>query len=255
MNMYEHFTQDEFNVNNKYVCLYAYYEKNDVYKNNLMYFLKNGGILDNVDYYIIINGSSTVEIPKRDNIIVVRRDNIGYDFGAWSHIIENYIKKKYDYYIFINSSVIGPYTPKNRNWLDMFLSLFNKDDVKLVGSSINMYYTHLGLKSHVQSMFFILNNDGYQYLKSINFFNEKKINEIKIIFPDLVYEKEIGMSQHILEKGWNINCILPEYRNLNYRIENININPTGADPLHPNAYFGRTLTPEEVVFYKGYRFS
>ena len=33
------------NTNNKYVCLYAYYEKNDEYKENLIYFLNNG-ILD-----------------------------------------------------------------------------------------------------------------------------------------------------------------------------------------------------------------
>ena len=39
---------------NKYCCFYAYYEKNQLYKNNLKYFLKNG-LLDNgaVEYIFI----------------------------------------------------------------------------------------------------------------------------------------------------------------------------------------------------------
>ena len=45
---------ETFKEKNKICCLYAYYEKNDLYKSNLEYFLKNG-ILENVDYYFIIN--------------------------------------------------------------------------------------------------------------------------------------------------------------------------------------------------------
>ena len=135
------------NTNNKYVCLYAYYEKNDIYKENLIYFLNNG-ILDHVDYYIIINGDSTVDIPIRNNIKIIKRENKGFDFGAWSHCIHNYIKKQYDYYIFINTSVKGPYLTEedkqnNITWLDKFLVLFNNKDIKMVGTSINIFLTQL----------------------------------------------------------------------------------------------------------------
>ena len=134
---------------NKCVCIYAYYEKNEQYKKNLNFFLSNGGILDYVDYYIVINGNYTIEIPKYDNVKVIERENIGYDFGAWGHILNNYINNSYDYYIFINSSVRGPYIPKNsiNNWLDKFMELFNNKDTKMVGSTINILdnniYNHM----------------------------------------------------------------------------------------------------------------
>jgi hypothetical protein len=95
----------------KYICLYAYYEKNDDYKNNLDFFLNNG-ILDYVDYYFIINGNCSINIPEKDNIKIIYKQNTGYDFGAWSHALKK-INDIYDYYIFINTSVIGPYLEKN----------------------------------------------------------------------------------------------------------------------------------------------
>ena len=241
---------------NKYVCIFAYYEKNDMYKTNLIYFLNNG-ILDYVDYYIVVNGDYTVKIP--DNINVIKRDNIGFDFGAWSHVLNKYINNDYDYYIFINGSVRGPYISEYsiNNWLDKFIELFNHPDTKLVGSTINILETnHLMPYTHVQSMFFILNNDGFKYLKSLNFFNEEKINNINNI-DLLIQNYEIEMSQLILKKGWNINCIVPYYRDLDYRLvkHNINIPHHISDVVYDNGFFGRTLLPHDVIFYKVYRFT
>jgi len=191
------------NTEYKYVCLYAYYEKNEKYKNNFKYFINNG-ILDNVLYYIIINGfKCSVVIPKKQNIIVVYKDNVGYDFGAWAYCLEKYVKQKYDYYIFINTSVIGPIINKNMNWLNEFLLLFNSKDVKLVGTSINMldnyplkqyyfnnfYKTENKLLTHVQSMFFILDYEGFKHLQNHNFFNYDKIS--KYSFIDLIFNYEV----------------------------------------------------------------
>ena len=63
---------EKFNITeekNNYVCIFAYYEKNDTYKENLNYFINNG-IYDNIDYFIIINGNCTIDIPKKQNINV-----------------------------------------------------------------------------------------------------------------------------------------------------------------------------------------
>lgn len=249
-------------IKNKYVCLYAYYEKNEQYKNNLIFFLKNGGLLENVDYYFILNGPCTVNFPKDKNIKIIQRKNEGFDFGAWSHVVINYLKKSsYSHYIFINSSVEGPHMLTNENtWLNTFLNLFNNDQVKLVGSTINIFdvnLTHIfnfeGPYSHVQSMFFILKKDAFDYLVSINFFDEKKLNDMKQIW-EVICNCEILMSQLILKKNWNINCVVPHYKNLDYRTLKYNINPSGKDVLYPNAFFGKTLKPTDVIFYKKYRF-
>ena len=89
--------KENFKSKNKYVCLYAYYEKNDDYKKNFKFFLENG-ILEYVDYYFIINGKCSVNIPEKDNIKILNRENIGYDFGAWSFGLTK-LKNIYDYYM------------------------------------------------------------------------------------------------------------------------------------------------------------
>ena len=229
---YKFFYNTEFFTthNNKILCLYAYYEKNDLYKNNLQYFLNNG-ILDNIDYYFIINGKSTINIPNKPNIHVINRENKGYDFGAYSHTITNHITTKYDYYVFMNASVSGPHISpqyKNKKWFELFLELFNDaSNIKLVGTSINIYdidtYNSTDLRTlygnkpvfvHVQSMFFILDSDGFNYLHNIGFFSDEQELNTKENINDVILYKEFGLSQHILNNNWNINCILSKYRGI-----------------------------------------
>lgn len=245
---------ENHNSSNKIVCLYAYYEKNKLYKSNLEFFLNKGGILPEIDYFIIINGKCTVNIPKYKNVRIIYRENKGYDFGAYFHIIENYITKKYDYYVCLNASVCGPYYSlenSNKKWIDYFLELFNTDDVQLVGTSINMDPI---LGTHVQSMFFIITNKYLEILKEEGFINEKKINNYGDNIWDIIINYEIKLSTIALNKGYNINCILSKYMNKDYRIIKDNINPSGTDPYFPNKYFNGTIDKYEVIFFKNARF-
>ena len=257
---------DKYKNYNKYCCIYSYYEKDELYKNNFNFFLKEG-ILNNVDYYIIINGDSSVNIPDRDNIVVYKRENKGYDFGAYSYAI-NKLDKTYDYYFFINTSICGPYFEKDKehkDWIYYFLDLFN-EDVKVVGTSINICREKLREKynlieiynryplSHVQSMFFCIDNEYFNYLNNINFFNEDELNNA-IDMHYVIVHKEIGLSQHAINNNWNINCILSKYKNIDYRILNKDINNTSfnGDPYYKNKYFGEDIDKYEVIFYKNNR--
>ena len=259
------------NNNNKYVCMYAYYEKNDMYKENFKYFLDNVVLKKNdIDYFIIINGNCTVELPnekENNNIKIIRRENIGFDFGAWSHCIKKYINKSYDYYIFLNTSVKGPF-PADIDWLQKFLDLFKSGptNVKLVGTSINVLnnfdnlpnnankykelYNYNGPYTHVQSMFFILDNEGFNILNNEKFFdNEEELNKNTDLWY-VIFNKEIRLSQLLLKKGYNINSILTQYKDVDYTKIKQNFNPTGEDPYFKNTYFGNTITKEEVIFFK-----
>ena len=247
---------NEENSINNYICLFAYYEKNDETKKNLEFFLDNA-ILNNIDYYIIINGNCTVNIPKYNNIKIIKRENKGFDFGAWSYAVKKFIIKNYDYYIFINSSIRGPYLDDTTKWLDKFLELF-VDDVKLVGTSINIFSNNINNYSppytHVQSMFFILNNEAFNFLLDKKFFDdEEQLNNMSNLM-DIVLFKEITMSQLILQNNWNINCILSKYKNYDYRILKTNINPSGEDPYFIGTYFYDTIKPEDVIFFKMNRY-
>jgi hypothetical protein len=110
-------------------------------------------------------------------------------------------------------------------------------------------------------MFFIKNKKGFLYLRDeFSFFNPNRPIYVKDNPNNwqekhaYVLETEIYMSQLILKKNWNINCLLPLYRDKDYRTIKHNINPTGADPYYPNAYFGKTIQPEDVIFFKNNRF-
>lgn len=243
-------------------CIYAYYEKNDEYKKNLLYFLENG-ILDHVDYYFVMNGDYHVSVPNRGNIHIIERPNIGYDFGAWSHALAKISFSRYSHVFFMNTSVRGPFMKDgSRDWTKPFLELF-RDDVKLVGTTINiMDRPSIGIDvrmhipcvdvvcPHVQSMFFVLDREALAFLLSKNFFNEDEI--IKLDFNQVVGMKEVGMSYHILQNKWNIASILPEYQNVDYRTVRKDINGTShyGDSYYENMYFGRTLHPYEVIFFK-----
>jgi len=263
---HNNYNYDTFTNQNRICCFYAYYEKNEQYKNNLKYFLENG-ILDNVDYYIIINGESTLQIPQRTNITIYKRENKGFDFGAYSYAISNLRGKDYDYYFFINSSVSGPHLKdKSKPWPTHFIELF-KHNVKVVGTTINIYmkntvhdrdlkniYKRENPFNHVQSMFFCIDKEYFRHLIKINFFNENEINNIANII-DLITIKEIGLSQEALNNGWNINCILPNYKDLDYLkvVKDINPSSVDGDPNYKDAYFGKTIDKYDVIFFKNNR--
>jgi hypothetical protein len=253
-------------------CLYSYYEKNEKYLNNFKFFIKNG-ILNHVDYYIIINGDCSFNIENEltdhlKHVTIIYRKNIGYDFGAYCYTINNHIKIKYDYYFFINTSVKGPYlNTKESDWTVPFINLFN-ENVQVVGTSINIYhpdhditlnklnklYNKKNVYSHVQSMFFCIKYNYFEFLKQNDFFNCNEINNMDM--KDLIILKEIGLSQLALNNGWNINCILSKYKDIDYKSIEIDFNDTSivGDPYFKNAYFLNTIDPYEVIFFKNNRF-
>jgi hypothetical protein len=253
--------KDYFSIleNNNRICvIYNYYEKNDSYKENFEYFLKHG-ILNDVDYYIVVNGESSINIPVQKNIVVYYRENKGFDFGAYSYVVSNKLVKEYDYYFFINTSVKGPYLRNNRQkWYDYFIPLFT-DNTHLVGTSINIctwepICIHRNYKKkvnpHVQSMFFCVDHYYFSQLKSDGFFDEEEMNNLQ--FNEIIQLKEVGLSEKAIEKGYNINAILSNYRNKDYRTiqEDINKSSVHGDPYYANAYFGKSIDPYEVIFYK-----
>jgi len=256
-------------MTNKIACLYSYYEKNDMYINNVLFFMNNA-ILPKVDYFFIINGNETIDFNqyKKENIHFLYRDNEGFDFGAYADALTSIVKNKYDYYFFINTSVIGPCfkDETHREWTDYFIELFTNEDVKVVGTSINTcslnsfihhwrdLFGNKNVFSHVQSMFFCIKHDYLDYLNSVDFFNTEKINKLNIY--EIVCHKEVGLSQLAINNGWNINSILSKYKGLDYRNihENINTCCEHGDPYYPGKYFNKTIDKYEAIFFKNNRF-
>jgi len=170
-----------------------------------------------VDFIVVCNSSIQLFLPSYVKIIY--RENKGHEFGAWSDVLLTHTN--YDYYICVNSTVDGPYLPSDKGkWTDIYIDGL-KGDIKLFGSTINgctgqwiqqfPYYNG----PHVQSYIFSMSNETMKYLSNEGIFSLTYISDkIKILFL-----KEIRMSKKILDKGWNIGCLLRQYKNIDFRNE------------------------------------
>lgn len=234
--------------------IYAYYEKGEQYRTNLIYFLKHGYCKDPlIDYIFVVNGSHTVKFPSEYNIRVIQRENTGFDFqGYYTGIIS--LKKRYDYYMFMNATSRGPYLPPYTasyvKWYQPFIDLLKSDpNIKLVGSTINVQppSERLHLERHyphVQSNCFVMDGTCLDYLTTTSLFEKYYSDKY-----DVIEFQEIGMSTLVLKHGWNISCLVPEYQKIDYRDPSMN-NKIVGDVLWTKNELGRTIHPYEVIFLK-----
>lgn len=236
------------------VILYAYCESNLDAPINLKYFL-NHGLID-CDIYLIVNGTCSLDLTKYPQLKVYYRPNTGYDFGGWIYGLKQ-LTQEYDYYIFLNCSVCGPFIPPyvKIKWTQVLIDLF-KDDVHLVGPTINVVPENVIINRTfkvipvVQTYCFALTNAGFQLVKPTIF--EKEFSN----FLEVGINQEVQMSREILNHGWNLNCLIPEYADRDYRNIKKIFNPDSISTLgdyafiEPNKLFGRTPHPYEVLFVK-----
>ena len=234
----------------KILVLYAYHESEGARK-NLDFFNRYGLYrTSDVTYFLMVNGSRcSVRLSQRWSGVEFR-ENTGLDFGAWYHSLQRFDLNQYDYFIFINDTVKGPF--KNKDWIRSFISLIN-DQNKLAGITINCvpggFAAPYGRRTapHVQSMLLCTDKIGLSILYP------QVISPQMMDKSDTILYKEIGASMAILRAGYNITCILAPYQ-VDYRIESncyVNVNNGyGGHPWGDRGYFGRSLYPLETIFFK-----
>jgi hypothetical protein len=194
----------------KTLVLYVYHIMNDRVK---MFFEKCIFYDPDIDFIIISNDKNIIpDVPEYVKILV--RDNIGYDFGGWSDaLLTNNLYENYDNFIFVNSSVIGPFTKpsfKDR-WTDIYINGLQKN-IKLFGSTINTCGDPLN-KSHVQSYIFSMDKITLKYLIKCDIFST---SNYAVTFNDAIWNKEVLMSRKIIENGWNIGSLLKYYEGVDF---------------------------------------
>jgi hypothetical protein len=187
---------------------------------------------EDINYIIVINGNNCPsEIINRNtdypsNVTILRRDNVGYDFGGHYSAIK-YIKNKeliYDYYFFINSGMLGPVLSdevwnSGIHWSNTFINKIT-DDVKLVGTTITCPRNHYGAGPQVETFFFVTDNIGLNII----------LNKETIIYnhktkESAIFNGEYKLALAIINSGYNIDCMLKPYANIDWRNEeNWNVN-------------------------------
>jgi hypothetical protein len=194
------------------------------------------------------------ELPSY--VKLIKRDNIGFDFGAWADgLFKDDLYKNYDNFIFVNSSVIGPFYPDYYlgNWSDIYINGL-KNNVKLFGSTINCIHIN-DFVPHVQSYIFAVDKECLDYLIECNIFT----NHYETNFTVLIEEKELKMSQLVLAKGWNIGCLHKHYKDVDF-VKNkktiYNYNITLYNDIMYQEYLDKHVWElNELVFVKGNRIS
>ncbi|MCG2579793.1 MAG: hypothetical protein KA296_02850 [Marinobacter sp.] len=252
---------------NKVCVVYHYYEKDLSYVDNLSHFLCFG-VEGAADYFIIIaDGVCRLDLAPLENVRILSVPNNNYDYGGYSVVLNEFVDvKRYDYFLFVNSSVRGPFLPPclggtKRPWFEYFIDKFNYE-VGVVGASINIlnnYSIHseayrkiFGGRApfpHVQTPVFALNQASLSYLLNISFFN----SDCFWTRQEVVSRYEIRLSRCLIGAGWNMKCLLPEYNQFDYRTDAVSDpNPSAkdGDVLWPGRYKGRTVHPYEVMFIK-----
>ena len=252
--------------NQQVLVLYHYYEKDQSYIDNFAHFLRFG-FDPNLDYLIIIAGECSLDLPSLDNVQYFFSENKNFDYGGYCAAIKTLdLWQMYDFYLFINSSVRGPFLPAycNQEWTKLFIKQLS-DEVGIVGSAISLtpsehsisrlYHEKYGilernnhLLAHVQTTCYALSRGVLGQLIQLGFYEENK----DLTKDEAVRDYEMRLSQFILDMGLNLRCMLPEYNQTDYRKvrEDMNTTSREGDSGFERSYFGRSAHPYESIFIK-----
>lgn len=220
-----------------------------VINENILFFCKHGYLDDpNYDFVFVFNNPGLIEvisIHDKSNVKVFLRENIGFDFGGWTYALHHpdINISNYKYFVFLNSSVRGPFLPtwcSELCWPTLFIKKLN-NTVKLVGTTINYMsngqFEHGYAYPHVQSMMFVTDTIGLNIGIKNGIFNPKDaLTDLHTVF----LLKEIGYSKCILDAGYELDCMT----------HSINDGSPINDILSPQAYYGIDINPFEVIFFK-----
>lgn len=186
-----------------------------IFNHRVDHFIKNCIFEDdNIDFIIISNDKHTpISVPSY--VKVLYRDNKGYDFGGWSEaLLTQNLYKNYETFIFVNSSVSGPFIPSycRLRWTDIFLNGLQEDNVQLFGATINTITNPLQY-AHVQSYIFAMNQKTLQILIDKEIFS---MTNYFTSFEETIWNKEILMSKIIIQNKGNIACLFDHYRGVDF---------------------------------------
>lgn len=234
------------------LILYTFHE----FDSNVQYFLERGYLDDpRVDFLFVVNDKGFQgELPGKTII----RDNVGHDFGAWQEgILHDDNHTKYDYFVFVNSSVRGPFVPPycDKNWVEVFCGLFSPG-VGVVGSTaaVSSAQEKLGtedfLKLYVQSYAFALNRESLFLLRG-GLFSQDFASMSK---ESLVCSAEENISHFLLSAGYTLQTLQSSYYNRDFLLFPHDYSREDFDPTrYRNHYYGMNLHPFEVLFLKNLR--
>jgi len=187
--------------------------KNGMYLKNFHYFLDHAIDCDKHSTVIIATDAVIKEYGSR---IMTMNDehcrNSQYSIEFLERLDKCYdmesitaFLSKYDYFLYVHCSMVGPKTTGKMYWTDIFTSKFS-ETVKMIGVSIN-----LSFYPHVQSMTFAVDRKGIEIIKKSTAVYDCGVNNNRGMTLEqvmrIVQGDEIGMSRAIMDAGYSIRSL------------------------------------------------
>ena len=163
------------------------------------------------------------ERPSR--VTVIRRPNLGYDFGSWATAIDRYPQIfDAEHVLLLNDSLAGPFAP-----LDRLFARFHASSADAWAITDTTQFGH-----HLQSYFFGFPGRSLRERPLRRFWREIRVEATK---DDVIWRNEIGMSALLRRERFAWDVAVPSAR----------IVPNGKNPT----IFGwRALLDRGVPFVK-----
>jgi hypothetical protein len=235
----------------KVLVIYVFANTHSLSLANLQYFIRVAVMKStNVNYYIILQQfnnltsikSSLPSLPSYAHYI--EHENKCFDLGTIGWFLSNGTinKDQYKYFIFLNSSVRGPYLVSYyqlKEWYSVFTNRLN-NYIKLVGPTISCQ-----VSPHVQSYFWATDQQGLStLLKNGKIFtcHETQVNAI--------YNGEIPASRVLFDAGFSIDSLMKKYEGFDFRKDRNDDCYRMENPLMEKMVDGVSLDPFEIVFAK-----
>lgn len=252
---------------------YVFAESDPESTNNLQFFLRHAvHVGDLVEYMVVLQSGAgaaasaqlyTLAAQHKDvpNLHFVRHPNRCFDVGTFGDFLTTFEQggsvpaaysdeqvsfkiADFKFFAIINSGIRGPFLPLSHDtkvhWLQPFINMLNKDDVKLVGPTIAC-----GPTPHVQSYMWVFDRSGLDLLKS-----EASILACYKTQKEQVDNVEVGASQFLLDRGFNIGSLMLRYTGVDFRKPANNDCNRMTNPLPMAMHNGVSLDALEVMFIK-----
>jgi lipopolysaccharide biosynthesis protein len=157
-------------------------------------------------YHIVLVSTSEDRDPLRwpdarpDGVTVLRRPNLGYDFGSWATALDRYPRLfDADRVLLLNDSLAGPFAP-----IDRLLARFQDSTADAWAMTDTSQFGH-----HLQSYFFGFPGRSLREPPLRRFWSDVRVEATK---DDVIWRNEIGLSSLLRRERYAWDVAVPYQR-------------------------------------------
>lgn len=185
----------------KRLAIFSFYDKNGIVDSYIEYLLDS--LLEVISgLIIVVNGKLNIAGEaklKKFTKHVIKRKNKGFDAGAYSDIVINYLRKleleKWDEVVLCNDTFFGPFLPFKNIFCRMSYS--NSD-------FWGLNYVKNNILDHIQSYFLVFRKRIVQSGRLFEYFQTRISPEMTNI-EDVYAMFEIGIFEYMVSNGYKFD--------------------------------------------------